>query len=110
LCDCAGQFEARPQVELGVVLLDTVSFAGRGFFFLVKPLIFTFHSFLTFPAFFITICYHTIYAVPWIFPPLAFYAFDIIMRQFRYRIKDAQLIRIDKQMTLVWTFLPISFS
>jgi hypothetical protein len=27
-------------------------------------------SLLTFPAFFVTICYHTIYATPWIFPPV----------------------------------------
>ncbi|KAG1762575.1 iron reductase [Suillus occidentalis] len=32
---------------------------------------------LTYVAFFVTICYHTIYASPWIFPPLAFYGADI---------------------------------
>ncbi|KAK6981550.1 iron reductase [Favolaschia claudopus] len=36
--------------------------------------------YLLFPAFFITICYHTIYASPWIFPPLAFYAADLLLR------------------------------
>lgn len=51
-------------------------------------------SVIAFPAFFITLCYHTIYAAPWIFPPIAFYAFDIVVR----RIKDAQLIRVDGGM------------
>ncbi|KAF9553360.1 hypothetical protein CPC08DRAFT_697815 [Agrocybe pediades] len=54
-----------------------------------------------FIAFFITICYHTIYASPWIFPPLAFYGLDILMRMFRHRIKDAVLVPVGKQMTLV---------
>ncbi|KAF8889553.1 ferric reductase like transmembrane component-domain-containing protein [Gymnopilus junonius] len=57
--------------------------------------------FLTFIAFFVTICYHTIYASPWIFPPLAFYGLDILMRMFRHRIKDAVLVPVGNQMTLV---------
>ncbi|OCH86238.1 iron reductase [Obba rivulosa] len=56
---------------------------------------------LGFVAFFITICYHTIYATPWIFPPLAFYGFDILLRMFRYRIKDATLVPVDNNMTLI---------
>ncbi|KIM36216.1 hypothetical protein M413DRAFT_449274 [Hebeloma cylindrosporum] len=56
---------------------------------------------LSFIAFFVTICYHTIYASPWIFPPLAFYGLDLLMRMFRHRIKDAVLVPIGKQMTLV---------
>ncbi|KAF8913656.1 hypothetical protein CPB85DRAFT_1375526 [Mucidula mucida] len=32
-----------------------------------------------FLSFFITVCYHTPYASPWIFPPLAFYGLDIQM-------------------------------
>ncbi|KAI0027920.1 ferric reductase like transmembrane component-domain-containing protein [Vararia minispora EC-137] len=52
-------------------------------------------------AFFITVCYHTTYAPPWIFPPLAFYGLDIFMRILRYRIKDATLIPVDNQMTLI---------
>ncbi|KAF8147881.1 ferric reductase like transmembrane component-domain-containing protein [Crassisporium funariophilum] len=56
---------------------------------------------LGFVAFFVTICYHTIYATPWIFPPLAFYGFDILMRMFRHRIKDAILVPVDNQMTLI---------
>jgi hypothetical protein len=61
----------------------------------------TFCSVLAFTAFFVTICYHTIYASPWIFPPLAFYGVDVLLRLFRYRIKDATLVAVDKQMTIV---------
>ncbi|EMD32717.1 hypothetical protein CERSUDRAFT_118461 [Gelatoporia subvermispora B] len=56
---------------------------------------------LGFVAFFITICYHTIYASPWIFPPLAFYGMDMLLRMFRYRIKDATLVPVDDNMTLI---------
>nr|GAT50545.1 iron reductase [Mycena chlorophos] len=42
--------------------------------------------YLTFPAFFITICYHTLYAVPWIFPPVAFYGADLFLRFIRWRV------------------------
>ena len=61
-------------------------------------------SVLGYVAFFVTICYHTIYASPWIFPPLAFYGFDILLRMFRYRIKDATLVPVDGNMTLVSPF------
>jgi ferric-chelate reductase len=56
---------------------------------------------LGFVAFFITICYHTIYAEPWIFPPLAFYAADMLLRMLRVRIKDASLTAVDPNMTLI---------
>ncbi|OJT14547.1 Ferric reductase transmembrane component 3 [Trametes pubescens] len=56
---------------------------------------------LGYVAFFITICYHTTYAAPWIFPPLAFYGFDMLLRLFRYRIKDATLVPVDGNMTLI---------
>ncbi|KAI0743320.1 ferric reductase like transmembrane component-domain-containing protein [Irpex lacteus] len=56
---------------------------------------------LGFVAFFITVCYHTTYATPWIFPPLAFYGLDLLMRMFRYTIKDATLVPVDNQMTLI---------
>ncbi|EKM52899.1 uncharacterized protein PHACADRAFT_261585 [Phanerochaete carnosa HHB-10118-sp] len=56
---------------------------------------------LGYVAFFITICYHTIYAPPWIFPPLAFYGLDMLMRMFRYSIKDATLVPVDNNMTLI---------
>ncbi|KAG1788976.1 uncharacterized protein HD556DRAFT_1495891 [Suillus plorans] len=56
---------------------------------------------LTYVAFFVTICYHTLYASPWIFPPLAFYGADILLRLFRYRIKDATLTAQDVHMSLI---------
>ncbi|TFK50651.1 iron reductase [Heliocybe sulcata] len=52
-------------------------------------------------SFFITLCYHTIYASPWIFPPLAFYGLDILLRLLRYRIKDATLVPVSNSMTLI---------
>jgi hypothetical protein len=58
-------------------------------------------SILLYVAFFITLCYHTPEAVPWIFPALAFYGLDLLMRMFRLRIKDAILVPSGKQMTLV---------
>jgi hypothetical protein len=58
-------------------------------------------SILTFPALFITICYHTTYAVPWIFPPLAFYGFDLFLRMCRARVKDPELESVGGGMTLV---------
>ena len=58
-------------------------------------------SVLTYVAFFVTICYHTIYASPWIFPPLALYGADVLLRLLRYRIKDATLTAQDARMTLV---------
>ncbi|KAJ3576050.1 hypothetical protein NP233_g685 [Leucocoprinus birnbaumii] len=56
---------------------------------------------LAFVAFFVTVCYHTIYAPPWIFPPLAFYGLDMLSRFFRYRIKDATLTPIGNQFTMI---------
>ena len=57
-------------------------------------------SVLTYVSFFVTICYHTIYARPWIYPALAFYALDLLLRLFRYRIKDATLTYVGG-MTIV---------
>lgn len=56
---------------------------------------------LGYAAFFITICVHTPYAEPWIFPCLAFYGLDLLFRMIRSRVKDAVLIPIGKQMTLI---------
>lgn len=66
-------------------------------------------SILASVAFFVTICYHTIYASPWIFPPLAFYGLDMLLRFFRYRIKDATLTPISNQITMVHDSLTLSF-
>ncbi|KAJ7501069.1 hypothetical protein B0H11DRAFT_2275407 [Mycena galericulata] len=57
--------------------------------------------FLTFPAFFITVCYHTIYAPPWIFPPLAFYGADLLLRIFRWRVVVARVHGLPGGMTLI---------
>ena len=58
-------------------------------------------SFLCFIAFFITVCYHTTYARPWIYAPLALYGLDLLMRMVKTRIQGAFLIPADRQMTLV---------
>ncbi|KAH9994986.1 iron reductase [Russula compacta] len=55
---------------------------------------------LTYVSFFVTICYHTEYARPWIYPPLAFYGLDLLMRLFRFRIKDASLTPM-QDMTII---------
>ena len=52
-------------------------------------------------GFFVTVCYHTVYAAPWIFPPLAFYGLDVMLRLGRFRIKDASLTAVDQNMTIV---------
>ncbi|KAH7345171.1 iron reductase [Rhizoctonia solani] len=52
-------------------------------------------------AFFIIICYHTPYAEPWIYPPIAFWGLDLLLRLARFRIKDAYATAIDQQMTIV---------
>ena len=46
-------------------------------------------------------CNHTLYARPWIYPPLAFYGLDLLMRMVKSRIDEAVLVPVDKQMTLV---------
>ena len=99
---------------LGIIVLSSLRVVRRlayEVFFIVQwvPLFIQYlglyslfhHSMLSYVAFFVTICYHTIYASPWIFPPLAFYGLDILLRMFRHRIKDAVIIPIGSQMTLV---------
>lgn len=97
LCDCSIIVETCTEVMLSGLLGHPV----RLFISTQANLSFTLRSMLSFVAFFITICYHTIYASPWIFPPLAFYGLDILMRMFRVRIKDATLVAVNKQMTIV---------
>ncbi|KAF5329724.1 hypothetical protein D9619_009486 [Psilocybe cf. subviscida] len=81
---------------LGVIVVSSVRGVRRGMWGVFWML-----HILAFPAFFITVCYHTIYAAPWIFPPLAFYGFDLLLRMFKHRTLDAVLVPVDKQMTLV---------
>ncbi|KZT51057.1 hypothetical protein CALCODRAFT_504005 [Calocera cornea HHB12733] len=52
-------------------------------------------------AFFVCLNYHTPYAVPWIFPALAFYGWDLAVRLLRFRMKDANVLPVDDQMTLI---------
>jgi ferric-chelate reductase len=47
------------------------------------------------------ICYHTPYAEPWIYPPIAFWGLDLVLRLVRFRFKDAYLTAVDQQMTFV---------
>lgn len=54
-----------------------------------------------FVAFFVTVCYHTVYAPPWIYPPLALYGLDMLLRFLRYRIKDATLTPISNHITMI---------
>ncbi|KAL5534772.1 hypothetical protein ACEPAG_1236 [Sanghuangporus baumii] len=56
---------------------------------------------LVVPAFVVTMCYHTIYMAPYVYPILAFYGFDLFLRLVRYRVKDATLIAPDAQMTIL---------
>ena len=90
----------RPIRRLCYEVFYTIQCVAPFLFSCVNPHL-LFHSMLSFIAFFVTICYHTIYASPWIFPPLAFYGLDLLMRMFRHRIKDAVLVPIGSQMTLV---------
>jgi len=56
---------------------------------------------ISYVSLFIVINYHTPYAVPWIIPPVAFYAFDIFVRMLRFRIRDATIVAFDQQLTLI---------
>lgn len=60
-----------------------------------------FSSILGSVTFFVLVCHHTPYAAPWIYPPLAFYAFDLFVRLLRFRFKTATLSAEDHLMTLV---------
>ncbi|CDZ98418.1 Ferric reductase, NADH/NADPH oxidase and related proteins [Phaffia rhodozyma] len=51
-------------------------------------------------GFFATIAYHTPFAQPWIYPPIALYAFDLCARLVKLRFKDAELIPLEG-MTLI---------
>ncbi|KIY45553.1 hypothetical protein FISHEDRAFT_66860 [Fistulina hepatica ATCC 64428] len=82
---------------LGGLVLTSLRPVRRWFY---NSVFWTAHVF-GFPAFFITICYHTPYAPPWIYPPLALYALDLTLRLFRYRIEQVVLETVDAQMTLI---------
>lgn len=54
-----------------------------------------------FVGFFAAISYHTPYSRPWIWPCVAIYAYDLVVRMLRYRIKDATLVPVDKTLTMI---------
>lgn len=81
---------------LGVIVLTSLRPVRRLFYGA-----FFFTHILAFVAFFVTIRYHTLYAAPWIYPALAFFGADVLLRFLRYRIKDARLIALDNLMTVV---------
>jgi ferric-chelate reductase len=66
-------------------------------------------SVLTYVSFFVTICYHTPFTRPWIYPPLALYGLDLLMRLFRFRVKDASLTPME-DMTIVGAQILSSWS
>ncbi|KAJ6534483.1 ferric reductase like transmembrane component-domain-containing protein [Mycena vulgaris] len=57
--------------------------------------------YLTFPTFFVTICYHTPFVYPWIFPPIAFYAFDVFLRLLKFRVVVARVRACDGGMSII---------
>ncbi|KAJ7107715.1 hypothetical protein C8R44DRAFT_637013 [Mycena epipterygia] len=57
--------------------------------------------YLTFPAFFVTICYHTPFVYPWIFPPVAFYAFDVLLRVLKFRVVVARVRACDGGLSVI---------
>lgn len=63
--------------------------------------LFSWIHFLSFPAFFLGLWYHTRAASQWIFLSLAIYTFNIAWRVARMRAKDAFLLRVDDTMTLI---------
>ncbi|KZS95926.1 iron reductase [Sistotremastrum niveocremeum HHB9708] len=81
---------------LGIIVLTSLKpvrqYAYQLFFF--------FHI-VAVVTFFVVVNYHTPYSIPWIYPPIAFYGLDVLVRMLRYRIKDAVLDAPDNQMTIV---------
>ncbi|THU95209.1 hypothetical protein K435DRAFT_779113 [Dendrothele bispora CBS 962.96] len=73
--------------------LETLAGCSYEWFWAVHMLVST--------AFFVTVCYHTIYAPPWIFPPLAFLGMDLFMRMWRLRMKDALVWGVDGGMSVI---------
>ncbi|KAJ7073224.1 iron reductase [Mycena belliarum] len=63
--------------------------------------LFIFIHYLTFPSFFITLCYHTPYIYPWIFPPLAFFAFDVLLRLLKFRVVVARVRPCDGGLSII---------
>ncbi|KAL5520219.1 hypothetical protein ACEPAG_9432 [Sanghuangporus baumii] len=56
---------------------------------------------LAIPAFVIAMRYHTRHTIPYLYPSLALWGFDLLLRLFRMRMRTATLIAPDTQMTIV---------
>ncbi|WVQ82201.1 hypothetical protein IAT38_004329 [Cryptococcus sp. DSM 104549] len=54
-----------------------------------------------FTGFFAALSYHTPYSRKWVYACAAIYAYDLIVRMFRYRIKDATLVPVDDTLTMI---------
>jgi hypothetical protein len=94
--DSLGQFATRKNLFLPSLFHSPVSFlfSLNDFHFLCCSLFFS-------AAFYVAILYHTSYAIPWVYPPIAVYGLDILLRMLRYRFRDATLVPIGNQVTLV---------
>jgi hypothetical protein len=105
---------------LGIIVITSLKpiryYAYEAFFFLQwvssisnrqSCLNYELFSVVSFVSFFVLLNYHTPYSVPWIYPPLAFYGLDIIVRLLRYRIREATLVPQGDQMTFVRLSDPI---
>ncbi|KAL5496138.1 FRP1_2 [Sanghuangporus vaninii] len=56
---------------------------------------------LSVPAFAIAMRYHTRHTIPYLYPSLALWGFDLLLRLFRMRMRTATLISPDTQMTVL---------
>jgi hypothetical protein len=68
---------------------------------------YTCRSYLLLPTLFVTVWYHTIYATPWIFPPLAFYGTDLLLRIVRWRLVVGRVEGKEGGMSLVSLLVPL---
>jgi ferric-chelate reductase len=58
-------------------------------------------------AFSIGMLIHTSSSIAWILISAAIYVFDLVVRVLRSRVKDANIVAVDNEMTLVWHFFPV---
>ncbi|KAF8174797.1 hypothetical protein K438DRAFT_1771378 [Mycena galopus ATCC 62051] len=58
--------------------------------------------YLLLPTLIVTVWYHTIYATPWIFPPLAFYGTDLLLRVVRWRFVVGRVKGNEGGMSLIY--------
>ncbi|KAJ7308701.1 hypothetical protein DFH08DRAFT_1088395 [Mycena albidolilacea] len=58
-------------------------------------------SYLLFSALFVTLCYYTIFAPPWIFPPRAFHGADLLLQILRWQVVMGRVEGKEGDMSLV---------